>query len=997
MTTTSQPVSAHRTCSRCGGFLLPVSRQLYCHRCGAALTPPRRLLPGLSALRERWSRLRSPAAPGAVTLPGGDGGRRALAGTVAATLALLAVALAVHDHPYGWGRIWPFCLLAAAAMLVAPAAFRGLGDREQRPGPGLGVWFRPRSPEFLSGAGCLFLGLILLGWSLSGFLEPADEYRYQWLGWIAAATLALLGFYLMDRRVSATWRAARRGLLVRVRPGTLVQCALLLAVLTAAAAVRLPQLDTLPAGMYHDEVVNLERALSLGNTSQAVPPYDQFTTSPPAYTMMVWLASELVGVSIHTGRLVSAVMGVAGVGAMYLLGRRIMGAPLGILSAATLAFLAWDLNWSRIGMENIAAPLCAALAAWATLRALSTGRVSDFALAGAVSAAGVWFYEAYYLFAVVVGAMLLHGLVLGRPEARMRVVGGTIAMGLLALVWAAPVVGYALDETDDFLMRSRQVSIFHDRSLGDSLPEFQDNVGKHLRMYHFAGDRNGRHNLPGAPMLDHLSGALMLLGVALAAVRWRRTGLVLLPLWLAAMMMPGMMTLGYEAPQSLRSIHVLPAVALLIALPLALLWRSVTLRPGWWRVPARTLVVAAALLAAGLGVGQYFGAQADHPQVYAEFSTEATLTAWDVPRRLEDGYAIGASPTLRWNSTADLIGLWPRPTVLSAPGSVPIDPRVIGDRRGIAIYAHSDAAALADTLSRYYPEAEAEAAVSPGSDRVLFYRIIIGRDDLWKVAGLQRVSANDGSVTAARDTGSLHADGFGSVYRGSLHVRRDGEYQLLLAEGHGVRVTIGDLVLPDADGETLRTARLATGLHAMEIRVDEDANPAAALLWRGPDRRAFEPVAVPHLYHGSVSPAGMVGRYYIINGGDDANAMTPLEDTVAPDAMAAMPSVNRLSWKNGPPVPRPFLVVLDGVLNAPGTGLYEFMVDHCYGELAIVLNGKAVYHGGNGVQGVELEEGEQRLQLRYRTSRNENRCELYWRHPGQGNFTAIPVDAVRPP
>ena len=66
---------------------------------------------------------------------------------------------------------------------------------------------------------------------------------------------------------------------------------------------------------------------------------------------------------------------------------------------------------------------------------------------------------------------------------------------------------------------------------------------------------------------------LLLLGAVLAFLRWRDGALLVLPFWILVMLLPGILTLGHEAPQSLRSINVIPAVIVLITLPLAVIWQ----------------------------------------------------------------------------------------------------------------------------------------------------------------------------------------------------------------------------------------------------------------------------------------------------------------------------------------------------------------------------------------------------------------------------------------
>ncbi len=94
-------------------------------------------------------------------------------------------------------------------------------------------------------------------------------------------------------------------------------------------------------------------------------------------------------------------------------------------------------------------------------------------------------------------------------------------------------------------------------------------------MFNVRGDPNGRHNLPGRPMLDAISGALFVLGVALAAVRLHRPRWALLLLWPAWTLLGGILSLSFEAPQSLRANGALPAAYLLAVAPIYLLGKTV--------------------------------------------------------------------------------------------------------------------------------------------------------------------------------------------------------------------------------------------------------------------------------------------------------------------------------------------------------------------------------------------------------------------------------------
>src|SRR3981081_2177508 len=77
------------------------------------------------------------------------------------------------------------------------------------------------------------------------------------------------------------------------------------------------------------------------------------------------------------------------------------------------------------------------------------------------------------------------------------------------------------------------------------------------------GDLNGRHNLPGAPMLDPLTGALVALGLGWLLVRPRDWATLMLLAWSAVAMSGGILTLAFEAPQGVRTFGITPVLAVL--------------------------------------------------------------------------------------------------------------------------------------------------------------------------------------------------------------------------------------------------------------------------------------------------------------------------------------------------------------------------------------------------------------------------------------------------
>lgn len=247
----------------------------------------------------------------------------------------------------------------------------------------------------------------------------------------------------------------------------------------------------------------------------------------------------------------------------------------------------------------------------------------------------MWFYSPFRLFALVVAFQLLHHLVVTRPPFRGFVVRVFVLVAVAAAM-AAPALQSAVLDPDDFFARTKVTSVFSSQPFGEAVREVRTSLAKHALMFNQRGDGNGRHNLPWEPMLDVVSGVLFVLGLEVDLGRWRDAALV--------MLLPGALTLPWEAPQSLRGLGSVPAAVMSITLALAVLWRigrSSRLCPVRWGTP----VLLSPLLAeiAYLNVDTYFGKQTAHPEVYSALFTDHTLIARDMVRQSGRGYDLMTS------------------------------------------------------------------------------------------------------------------------------------------------------------------------------------------------------------------------------------------------------------------------------------------------------------------------------------------------------------------
>ena len=599
-------------------------------------------------------------------------------------------------------------------------------------------------PEKQVGMAALAVGLLLAAFSLYMF-PKGPPYSLAWWSYGLSVVLALGAAPAFEGGWSSLFMKFRRGYRVSFEPRVTLPWLGLGAILLLALIIRLYNLDAFPPGLWFDEADNIDQARVIAEEPGLAAVYVPSNNLPSLFLLPIAVIVKYTGISIVTGRLVAVAFGVAGVAAMFLLVRHMSGTAMGLVAAFLTAVMRWDIIWSRIGMHGITAPFFAALTAWLTFRALQRGRLMDFAFAGATLGLGMWFYSAFRLFPFVVAFVLLHALVLGKTE-RRRILVGIGVMALFSVFVALPVVQFAAVHSGEFFERTQSTSLFAHVDDGNGAGALLENFRKHLGMFHFAGDPNGRHNIPGEPMLDVISGLLMLIGLAVAISRWREAAYLVLPVWILVMIMPGVLTIPWEAPQSLRTITVIPAVIILITVGIAFIWRvgrSVSLHAA--RVGTAVVI---ALLLGGIGyanVSAYFGEQANNPEVYASYSTDDTLIARDMAGQAAKGYSPMVSRQFRHSLVASLFGhRYPRQTI-AAPANIPLDPQAVW--RGAAIYLEPRESGFYDALRAYYPSADFREVRPPKGGDVLYYAVYISRDELEAAQGLvERRTAAGGEV-----------------------------------------------------------------------------------------------------------------------------------------------------------------------------------------------------------------------------------------------------------
>jgi 4-amino-4-deoxy-L-arabinose transferase-like glycosyltransferase len=444
----------------------------------------------------------------------------------------------------------------------------------------------------------------LAGWSASRLSPDKDFAGPFWL-WAIGLVWFLLSFVPSASR--HWWRAALEWL--RRNRVELLKLAALLGV---ALVVRAVGVGEIPRNLAGDEGIWGLNALAMFEDGRLANPFSTRWFDFPSMSFLVWgLSMRLFGETIAGLRMVSALIGAASVLTTYLLVRELWGRRLAWLAAAILAFGHFHVHYSRLALNNITDGLFVTLCFWLLMRGLRTGARVTFALAGAAVGLAWYGYVGGRLIVlmmlVVIGVWIV---VQRRRPGPIR--AGLVVLALAMFVAVAPLLFHYLAHPATFASRYNQVSIFASGWLAreqvitgrSAFSLLLQQVWKSVSAFHYTPDPTFCYR-PGVPLLDFVSGVLMLfgLGAATACRRRRADGLLLLWFWMALVFG---WVLTENPPSSQRLVIAAPALAILVALGgdwlLRLARRLIGGSSAAWGVVAAGLVG----VIAALNLGFYF-------------------------------------------------------------------------------------------------------------------------------------------------------------------------------------------------------------------------------------------------------------------------------------------------------------------------------------------------------------------------------------------------------
>ncbi|MCS6800521.1 MAG: glycosyltransferase family 39 protein [Chloroflexota bacterium] len=942
--------------------------------------------------------------------------RRLLAGIVAIVLAVAANARYLSQPPDLIAAGAAFLIAIALAQYALPAT--GPDGWEST-----GRWPRLTAalPSAFAGAAAfLFLGGSL--WLFSSDRNP----NLAWLLYLAAVAMTLGAAFLLP----AGTRTPVSPPIGRAE----------LAILALATAVglwfRTAELATLPFGVWYDEAVVGLGAQQILASPTYRPIFYVENQNPAANIYLAALAMLVFGETPLALRVTTAIAGTVGIPAIYLLTRRLFGSPrIALIAAWFLAVSSWHVTLSRFPTSTaIFSITLETLVLFFLVRGLQDRRPRDFVIAGLLVGFDLQFYFPSRIFPVTLAVLLL-AAALWRRSLWPSISQGALLLALAALIAAGPLAWFAVRFPEEFNRRLGVASVMPEVERAGHWGPLLDNIEKHLLMFNVAGDRNGRHNLPGRPMLDPLLAPLFVLGVGLTLGLLRRPTGPTLIIWWGTMLLGGILSLNFEAPQSLRASTALPPTLIFAALPLGALWDR-WVRSPWGtygnpaaaarssrtplslgallvgtfpRLPARwhgpsawsrawraggTIALGSALLfVAVVNHHRYFVAWANDFAAFAAHSAAETLVALRL-RELSPNDAVylsqffsGRPPTIRF-----LAPKAPEGALFNAATDVPV--RAVAPRTFFFLDPSEQAAF--SQLRLYYPSAQVEELRPPFGGPPLVYAVQLAPADIVAIQGVEARYFAHGTERERPDLSRRETEinidpatlGLAvpvlAEWRSTLHVPRHGSYRLLL-EGpssaelflNGARVLTG--------GQAARLT-LAAGNHALLLRARADRPGQPVRLAWEPPGGTLSPIPSNLFYLPPVAATGLLGAYY-------------------PNAeWAGEPALLRIDPQIGMyfhilPLPRPYSVEWRGTLRIDQPGVYRFGTEQI-STSQLFLNGRLIIDNRRGSElhevDVPLEAGLHDLQLKFVDRDPYSRIYLYWTPPGRRR-ELIPSAVLLPP
>lgn len=388
-----------------------------------------------------------------------------------------------------------------------------------------------------------------------------------------------------------TWHAPNLRALDATLKLYLPETLLVITLVALAFAFRAFDLDNIPMNLGGDESeMGLEARRVLEGT--LTNPFASGWLSHP--TMFFFLQSfslRFFGQTILGLRMVSALIGTLTILSTYLLVRQLCGRGFALAVSVLLLAYPYHIQFSRIGLNNIADAFWAATVFFLTLRGMMTRQIGYFVAGGLALGLSQYFYHGVRLVPVMLAVYLAFWLIVERRTARAFIMP-LVVFSAAALIATLPLIFYYIQFPDMLTERYTQMGIIPSGWLASQVAQTGQNpllllatrTIERFTLFNLIPDFSGFY-APETPLLETFSAILFAYGFAYALYRWKERAHFLFVLWFVSGVIFGSVLILDEAGSARTLTLTVPAMYLVAlgAFKLAETIATLLARPSWHR------------------------------------------------------------------------------------------------------------------------------------------------------------------------------------------------------------------------------------------------------------------------------------------------------------------------------------------------------------------------------------------------------------------------------
>jgi len=385
-------------------------------------------------------------------------------------------------------------------------------------------------------------------WTLSGNLFTTVNV----ILWVLAVVFLIWAFWLNRKSLWSTFENLGSSLRQRVGAIRFSRWALLLVAATALVIFfRFYQTASVPPEPFSDQA---EKIFDVYDVTQGQTRIFFPRNTGREGFQMYWtvLIAQLfgTGLSFLSLKLGTAILGLLTLPFIYLLGKEIGGARVGLFAFILVGIGYWPNVISRIGLRFPLYPLFVAPTLLYLIRGLRTRNRNDFLLSGLFLGIGLHGYSPMRIMPfVVVAAFVLYWLHSQSKGARQDLPVWLVMLALVAMFVFLPLLRFWLDYPSAFSFRAlTRLGGVEQPLPAPAYQIFFSNLWNGLRMFNYDDGEIWVHSVPHRPALDIVTAALFLIGIVLVVIRYIRQRHWLdlfLPVSIPLLMMPSVLSLAF--------------------------------------------------------------------------------------------------------------------------------------------------------------------------------------------------------------------------------------------------------------------------------------------------------------------------------------------------------------------------------------------------------------------------------------------------------------------